>query len=81
MLFDSAVEDGTRENTRPRHKRTGHGVWTDKQFLKRIKAQAARNQTDLSLAAHYPLKRYKAQAPSTRATLLAEDPTVNRARG
>jgi hypothetical protein len=82
VLFDSAVEDDTRENTRPRHKKTGHGVWTDKHFLNRIKAQTARNQTDLSLAAHCPLKRFKAQAPVTQSTsVIAEDPTKNRASG
>ena len=70
VLFDSAVAYGTRANTRPRHEQTVHGVWTDKYFLNRIRASATRSQTDLTLAAHYPLKRYKAQAPLTRATIL-----------
>jgi hypothetical protein len=82
VLFDSAVAEGTRANTRPRHEQPAHGVWTDKHFLNRIKAQTARNQTDLSLAAHCPLKRFKAQAPVTQSTsVIAEDPTKNRASG
>jgi ParB-like chromosome segregation protein Spo0J len=81
-LFDSAGAEGTRANTRPRREQTTHGVWTDKHFLNRIKAQTARNQTDLSLAAHRPLKRFKAQAPVTQSTsVIAEDPTKNRASG
>ena len=78
MLFDSAGAEGTRANTRPRYEQTVHGVWTDKHFLDHIRAWATRSQTDLTLAAHHPLKRYKAQAPATQATtLLAEDRTAN----
>ena len=80
MLFDSSAEDGTHENTRPRQKRAGLGVWTDKHFLKRFRAQATRNQTHLSLASHSSLKRYKAQAPLAKAAaLLAGEPTANEA--
>ena len=57
---DSAAEECTQEGTRPRRKRTGRGVWTSESFL---------------LAAHYPLKRYRAQSTLTQAmTLFAEDP-------
>ena len=78
VLFDSAVAEGTPTNIRPRHEQTVHGVWTDKHFLNHIRAWAIRSQTDLTLAAHYPLKRYKAQAPVTQATtLLTEDRTAN----
>ena len=82
VLFDSAVAEGTRTNIRPRHEQTVHGVWTDKHFLNRIRARATRNRTDLPLAAHRPLKRYKAQAPVNQATtMLAEDRTANSASG